>query len=439
MKLSKVIVKNLFGTFNHEVAIKNELGITIIIGENGLGKTVLLELVEGFFNRKFDYINSITFDTLTFEFADKVKWILTKNANIKEDNEKSINLVLTQINSKIEDSFNLELYDVDDINPRQLARMIANSITYLKRITPVSWEDQRNGQVYRANDILENFGYNNTEYPDWFNSRLDKINVTLIKTQRLLLIDQEKQPIHTVEKYSQELSRLINNKLTVSTELSSKIDRTYPNRLIEKLNGKEKSFVSDKELNDNLKELETKRTLLDQVGLFEIGNDLRPLKISKPDDVVKTVLMLYIRDSFEKLAIFNDVSLKIELLLEIINKRFKHKKLHISKDIGFLFKSTVLKSTENKNDYQSIPVNKLSSGEQNELVLFYELIFKTRYDSLILIDEPEISLHISWQNKFIADLKKIHKLNHLDIIIATHSPDIIANNWDLKVELKGVE
>jgi len=66
-------------------------------------------------------------------------------------------------------------------------------------------------------------------------------------------------------------------------------------------------------------------------------------------------------------------------------------------------------------------------------------LFKTDSNSLILIDEPEVSLHISWQNSFIKDLKEITKLNDLDIVIATHSPDIIADNWNLKVELKGLE
>ena len=72
-------------------------------------------------------------------------------------------------------------------------------------------------------------------------------------------------------------------------------------------------------------------------------------------------------------------------------------------------------------------------------MLFYELLFKSKSSALILIDEPEVSLHISWQNCFIEDLKEIATLNNLRFIIATHSPDIISNNWDLKVELKGLE
>jgi predicted ATP-dependent endonuclease of OLD family len=57
----------------------------------------------------------------------------------------------------------------------------------------------------------------------------------------------------------------------------------------------------------------------------------------------------------------------------------------------------------------------------------------------LFIDEPEISLHISWQNRFIDDLKEITSISKASIVIATHSSDIIGENWDLKVELKGVE
>jgi len=58
---------------------------------------------------------------------------------------------------------------------------------------------------------------------------------------------------------------------------------------------------------------------------------------------------------------------------------------------------------------------------------------------MIIIEEPELSLHISWQNKFINDLKDVTAMNSVSIIIATHSPDIINDNWDLKIELAGLE
>ncbi|NEP13052.1 MAG: AAA family ATPase [Symploca sp. SIO2C1] len=59
--------------------------------------------------------------------------------------------------------------------------------------------------------------------------------------------------------------------------------------------------------------------------------------------------------------------------------------------------------------------------------------------ALVLIDEPELSLHVGWQVQFLKDLQEITKLADIDILMATHSPDIIQDRWDLTVELKGLQ
>jgi predicted ATP-binding protein involved in virulence len=100
----------------------------------------------------------------------------------------------------------------------------------------------------------------------------------------------------------------------------------------------------------------------------------------------------------------------------------------ISKKDGFSFTGS--------GDKQ-IPLENLSSGEQHELVLFYELLFKVDQNSLVLLDEPELSLHIVWQQQFLRDLEEITKLTGFDILMATHSPQIIYDRWDLTVELMG--
>lgn len=84
-----------------------------------------------------------------------------------------------------------------------------------------------------------------------------------------------------------------------------------------------------------------------------------------------------------------------------------------------------------------LPPEKLSSGEQHELVLLYELLFKVESGSLILIDEPELSLHVGWQLEFLRDLQEVSRLAGLDVLVATHSPQIINDRWDLTVQLEG--
>lgn len=55
-----------------------------------------------------------------------------------------------------------------------------------------------------------------------------------------------------------------------------------------------------------------------------------------------------------------------------------------------------------------------------------------------MIDEPELSLHVAWQKNFIGDLMKIIDLNKFDVILATHSPQLIGRWNNLVVELGDV-
>jgi predicted ATP-binding protein involved in virulence len=77
----------------------------------------------------------------------------------------------------------------------------------------------------------------------------------------------------------------------------------------------------------------------------------------------------------------------------------------------------------------------LSSGEQNETIILFELLFMAKPETLVLIDEPETSLHVSWQQEFLNDLKVIRSVNPLSFLIATHSPSIINESWDLTQDL----
>jgi predicted ATP-binding protein involved in virulence len=87
----------------------------------------------------------------------------------------------------------------------------------------------------------------------------------------------------------------------------------------------------------------------------------------------------------------------------------------------------------NNDDELSLEV--LSSGEQHEIVLLYDLLFKTEKNALVMIDEPELSLHVSWQKSFVKDLLEIIKIAEFDVILATHSPYIVGKYSNLMVAL----
>lgn len=73
----------------------------------------------------------------------------------------------------------------------------------------------------------------------------------------------------------------------------------------------------------------------------------------------------------------------------------------------------------------------LSSGEKQMLVILLTVLVEDNQPYLLLMDEPEISLHVEWQQRLI-DL--ILRLNpNVQILLTTHSPAVIMNGWIDKV------
>ena len=85
---------------------------------------------------------------------------------------------------------------------------------------------------------------------------------------------------------------------------------------------------------------------------------------------------------------------------------------------SFSFKSGILE-VENNSD---ISVSKLSSGEKQLLILLIETLLQKQQPYIFLADEPELSLHISWQRKIISSIINLNP--YAQIIVATHSPEI---------------
>ena len=203
--------------------------------------------------------------------------------------------------------------------------------------------------------------------------------------------------------------------------------RTFPARLVQQGRG---ANLSSDQLKNRLAALDRKRQALQSTGLLEDEQGVGFVMPETIDPTTQDVLSVYVEDVESKLKVFDTLADKIDLLKKIVDDRFLYKTMTISKEKGFLFTN---------HGANLLAPTHLSSGEQNVLVLLYELLFKVKSGSLILIDEPEISLHVAWQLEFLRDLQQVIKLSEFDVLIATHSPQIINDRWDLTVQLVGPE
>lgn len=419
MKIRSISVKGLFHTFDHEIRF-NDSGIAIIIGENGIGKTTLLQIINSIFTKNFDFLFTIDFNLIEIFFS-KIKWSITK------DNDGNINIT----NLKNNDSFT-----VKPINEREAYFMRR----FLEQINEDEWFDRRIGRPVTRDEIIKRYGQDpisQSEIPIWFDELIKENRVMFIQTQRLYKTEYNTERDHRkleymVDAYSNELVDLLRKNNNTFTSTSIQLDSTFPIRLLKALKKpKEVEYIS--EIIDEINSLNQYRSLLSAVGIIDKQDDEVINKsletLNNPSAL--SILDLYITDNKQKLDVFRDTAQKLNLLLQIINKRFKHKRLFIDKETGFVIKS--------KSENKDIAVKKLSSGEQNELIIFYNLLFKSTKGDIVLIDEPEISLHIAWQQQLITDLKEIAKETGISLLISTHSPDIIGDNWNLVQTLSSKE
>jgi predicted ATP-dependent endonuclease of OLD family len=105
--------------------------------------------------------------------------------------------------------------------------------------------------------------------------------------------------------------------------------------------------------------------------------------------------------------------------------------------IDNLFSETDKKINQNENelafllDNKEINTYQLSTGEKQLLIILLTVLIQDNKPSILFMDEPEITLHIEWQRKLIFYIRELNP--NVQIILATHSPDIIMEGWMDKV------
>ncbi|MDE6753256.1 MAG: ATP-binding protein [Muribaculaceae bacterium] len=80
-----------------------------------------------------------------------------------------------------------------------------------------------------------------------------------------------------------------------------------------------------------------------------------------------------------------------------------------------------------KSDNESHPYSQLSAGEKQVLLILLTVFMQGGKEAILIMDEPEISLHIDWQKRLLADIKDLNP--KCQVIVSTHSPSMIMDGW----------
>ncbi|MCH7320286.1 AAA family ATPase [Solibacillus sp. MA9] len=462
MNIVGVQVIGLLGKFNYSLNLQNE--INIIHAPNGSGKTKFLMLIESIINDNFSRIIDIEFEKLIFQFENELIWRIERKEIKQKDNDKNTNkkefLFCYEIGYLLETYvFNEDEYHLEpDVAYFEIKiskefngdlATVSTIIPELRRVGTKTWAESETGETLELKEILDNYGNyedlfeTSIDYDDFFMTEFIDLSfylpTKLIETNRLYKAKNSKgfySNTLAISNYSNKIKGEISSILQIYAQTSQDLDQTFPLRLMDRMaemNDYNHTFI------DILNELATQdleRSYLAELGLLDTNESLgEKLNI----DYIKNkkaynkysaaVLKLFLEDSREKLSVFTDMKERVKIFLKFVNKKLIDKAMKLDRHEGFII---YFKDNEKK---KLDKVYQLSSGEQHTIVLLFDLLFQSPKNSLVLIDEPELSLHAAWQMDFLQELREISNITGQKYIVATHSPQIVNDSWELLQEL----
>lgn len=382
-------VEKLFGHFDYTISFSEE-GMTIITGPNGFGKSTLLRIINALADSDMDYFFDLKFEEIEILEADGDENLLIR----KEEERLSV------------DGVAFDRQDFASWNKYELRRTLEEqpqeqTALLMSRITDIVFAFQRiAGEVYSIEE-----------------QRL----VRSVLRRKINRTDGkkvfERKIIQTVEEIPDKLKKEISIAAGEYSQISSELDSTFPQRLFAQTEG-----LTREEFDRELSSMGEKLTKLQK---YEISSFTASADVQFKEEDARA-LKVYFDDFQRKYEKYDRLLEQLELFENVVNKRFRFKQVYISMQEGIWI-------ADEEGD--EIPLLRLSSGEKEILVLFYQLIFEVPEGSLLLVDEPEISLHIAWQRMFAEDMQTIVRRKGIKAVIATHSVQIVNGNSTVQRDL----
>jgi len=193
--------------------------------------------------------------------------------------------------------------------------------------------------------------------------------------------------------------------------------------------------LSFDDLTRTLIELKEKNSAFARFGLtpeLDINSIVTNLKSAKPRHLpmLNTVLGPFLEGHAARLQALEELQRVMSSFVSLLGKFYSHKNASVHLSQG-------LKITTETG--QELNPSQLSSGEKQLLLLFCNAISSRRDKTVLMIDEPEISLNVRWQRELIPALLTCMAGTSFQLILATHSVELLARYRDCVTSLDNMQ
>lgn len=421
LMVTNLMIRQLYGHYDYDIELGKNKKVTILIGPNGYGKSTILKILNNLISCNLWYFNLIEFRHIMIQFSDGYNVHIQKNkaeeSEVKDLRSRNISESIF-ILSKWEEGHDVVQSEFVLSTNYVLRKVRRSAIGYrtMDTMREIDIEDYLNRNYkFSDDDDLP-------EASKFLTSYLLNEKSIFVKEQRIQYEDVDgysRKLInrYNVDKIAEDLDEILVDYQELFGAKCEEIDSAF----VEKLLSDSNDGYSLNEYNKKAKVLES---ILKQFQKYGLAENLH--LDFQYNDQYRKVLSHYIDDMEGKLNAYWGLFIRMSSL-----DGFLKSKDLANKHISVTKKGLVAFDTNGS----VIPLRKLSSGEQNLIILYFFLLFKTSPGMLVCLDEPEISMHVAWQETMLADLKTIAKVLDVQIVVATHSIDLVNGNWDNCIDL----
>ena len=386
MILKSVKIKGLYGYINKNIDfLENE---TYLVGSNGSGKSSILRIIDAFFSKNINFFETLDCENIIFKFENQGK---NYEVGLEWKEEIFFNKTLEDFENKKK----CYIYDFKNIKKK---------------------DNKKNLEIIRENEkILDDVreGFAKVKKSDKKKLSQKKLKYLDLIFDFLNLYNEINNDNKGVIELSREyLKNLFEDDIILSLGIE------YPNE--------KKGYIEKLNYIENLK---NSITSLPESKIDKILDELFPSRVIKKiwGKKGKEYLLAEIEAINNKMKV-NLFSKKVKKYIGTINSFL----IHSGKEVYFEKKEAnfYLRLLKRK---KIIDIEFLSTGEIEILNLCTQLFFNEK--KIIIIDEPEKSLHLEWQILFGKIIDTILEYdNDLQIITATHSPFIVNEKKTEKIK-----